>query len=157
MQKFNAIIENFTDSRIFNKVFLPLTIYNIIYSFIIFYKEKKLLETVINENSDFFKALATLNFRPNIFGLVSVMPYEPQMTIEDIYDIANKTVIGIILKYVNDENLLGIVYVDCKLVKTNVVTAINPVSLKLLIVDLYDMIWSASITIIVIISALCII
>lgn len=82
-----------------------------------------------------------MNFKPSVFGqFIAALPYDKGLSPEDIIDIANKTVIAIVLKYVKDENLLGIIKVDCDIVKNHVIVSIKPVHLSLVLIDAVDLI-----------------
>lgn len=116
--KFNDLLDN----RIAQILLLPLAIYNLIQSYLLMKKEGKLFEEVINENDEFFSAMATMNFSPDDkipFALSSIMPYEKIFTLEEIQEIANETIIKTIIKYVNDETLFGIVLVKCMFAEKN--------------------------------------
>ena len=139
---------NLFDNRYAQKILLPIALYNMILSWLRIRKEHQVLIDTINENDDFFNSIATLGFKPTktLPTLVSIMPFDKQMTLEDIEGIATKTIIAVILKFVKDENLLGVVHVDCKIEKSFVVTTLQPTSLKLFLIDLVDFAISTSVT-----------
>lgn len=144
------------DNRLINKIFLPFALINIFRSSLRLYKEKKIITEVINSNDDFFKALVTLNFSAiGILGqLVSTMPHDNTLTPEDRLSIINKTIIGVIMKFVNDENLLGILYIDCIQDSKKVIVSLNPVSMKLIKIDVIDLLYSMFVTAILITTIL---
>ena len=132
-------IQSILDNRWLQKTILPIAIVNTIQSYSLTRKEFSIIQETINENNDFFKSIATLGFAPKtMFSMSSILPYDNELTIEDIQTIAQKTIIGVILQYVKDENLLGIVNVDCKIDKKFIVTTIQPVTLKVLLLDIHD-------------------
>jgi hypothetical protein len=133
-------IHKILDNRWVQRIVLPIAIFNFCRSFIRVKKEQKILREVINNNDEFFKALGQLGFKPDgHFGeLISIQPFEPGLKLEDINAIAQKTIIGVITKFVKDENLLGIINVDCRLDKQNVLTTIRPTTTPVLLGDLYD-------------------
>lgn len=142
---FNSIIDN----RYFQRVFLPLSIVNLFRSYRSVRKEWRILKEVINSNDSFYEALATLGFTPmsKTFGLVSIMPNSQEYSTEHIKNIASTTIISVIMKFVKDENLLGIIHVDCDVRPNNmIVTTIRPSSMNILLSDAYDFSWSILIT-----------
>ena len=103
------------------QILLPIIgLYNLIQSRILFRKEGLLLQEVINENDDFFTAMATMNFAPDDkipFALSSTLEVNKIFTLDDIQSIAKETIIKTIMEFVRDEELLGIVLIKCMFTK----------------------------------------
>lgn len=138
------------DNRNVQRIIIFISLWNLYSSYNKSKKEWAILKEIIIKNDDFFKALATLGFeaKPGIFSLISIMPYSEEYSIEDIKKTANITIIGTIMKYVKDENLLGIIHVDCdvQVEKNMIVTTITPTTGSILAADIYDACWSVAIT-----------
>lgn len=141
-------IDKILDNRWVQRFIFPIAIYHIIQSYIRIKAEGKILKEIINSNEDFFKALGQLGFIPNghFDELISIQPFEPGLDLNDINSIAQKTILGVIKKFVQDENLLGIINVECRLHKQNVITTIRPASLPVLSGDIYDALIALSVT-----------
>lgn len=142
------------DNRWFQRLLLPVAIFNMLASFTLTMKEFRLIKESINSNDEFYKAIATLGFSPNKWlpELVSILPIQDKLTIDEVRDIANTNIIAIILQFVKSEQLLGIITVKCDIIKNNVVIFIQPKTLQILIIDIYDTIVAIMFT--AIISAL---
>ena len=109
-------IKNIFDNRIIQIILLPIAIYNLLQSYLLLRKEGSLVIEVINENEEFFKAMATMNFSPDDkipYALSSTMQVDKIFTLEDIQSIAKETIIKTIMEFVKSEELLGIVLVKC--------------------------------------------
>jgi len=129
------------NSRWLQRLILPLCIYNTINSYILVRKESAILKSVINDNNDFFSALGHIGFRPfGRFGqLTTEMPYEKGLTIEQINEIANKTIIGVVMRWVEGENLFGVIFCNCQLDGESVRATISPSNLPVLVRDSTDL------------------
>lgn len=139
-KKLNQVLDN----RWIQRLIFPIAIYHIIQSYVRIRQENKLLQQTINDNDEFFKAIGQLGFKPDGYlgELISIQKFEPGLKLEDINGIAQKTILGVVKKFVQDENLLGIIMVDCRLDKQHVVTTIRPTTIPVLLGDLYDAIIS---------------
>lgn len=141
--------EDMLDNRFVQKAIVLIALYNLLRSYRTSRKEWSIIKETINENDDFFNALATLGFvaSPRTLSLVSVQPYSEEYTFEQVRKIASTTVIAVIMKYVKSENLLGIIHVDCDIKPNNmIVTTISPNTSSILAADIFDFLWSVSLT-----------
>ena len=112
----NLSFKSIFDNRIVQILIPFIAMYNLFNSYIIFRKEGKLMQNVINENDEFFTAMATMNFSPDEeipFALTSKMEVNSIFTLEDIQSIARETIIKTVMEFVKSEELLGIVLVKC--------------------------------------------
>lgn len=147
MDKF---IKNLLDNRFLQILFLPIGLYNLYTSYSLLRKEAKLLEDVINENDEFFTAIATMNFAPDNeipFALSSSMNVDSVFTIDDIQDIVKETIIKTIMEFVKDESLLGIIIVKCLFINKSkgVKVIIQPANYQIFENDKKDVIQSLKI------------
>lgn len=141
MSYFKRVFEKINDNRYFSIALLPLSIYQTIKSYNRSKKEYKFLVETINSNDDFMKALGTLGFYPveNKLFFESVMPFDKSLSNEEIHKIASTSVISLIMNYVKNESLLGVVNVDCMLKDTeNVKIILRPATYKLYLNDYLD-------------------
>ena len=141
-------ISDVLDNRWFQRFLFPIAIYNLCKSVVLTKKEFDFIKDSINTNDEFFKSIATLGFVPNgwLPELKSVMPIQDELSIDEVHDIAKKNIIAVIMHYVKSEQLLGVITVKCEIVKSNVVVLIQPKSLQLLLIDVYDSVISLSVS-----------
>lgn len=138
MKTLKNIWDYLTDNPTIATLFLPIAIYNIIYSYRENLKQQKILVNVINSNEDFFKALATYGFEKNkLFSLSAKFETNLEMEPDEIYDMANKTVILTIKNFVKDEMLFNIIKIEgYRSQETEVTIEINTASRLLFILDI---------------------
>lgn len=132
------------NDRYFSILLLPLSLYNVITTLYKLNKHHNILIKTINDNVDFYRALNMLGFKPNgFFGLVSIHKVDPHLNDEEIYKIANQNFIMIVKKFIIDESLLDIVKIEIIKIKDfRIKFTINMVTYRLLIIDIYDFVWS---------------
>lgn len=136
------MFRNLLDNRYYSILFLPFAIWNTISSYRLMKKELNLLIEIINSNDDFFKALGTLGFYPskNRLYFETNLKVDEHLGNEEVSKIANTTIIAVIMNYVKNESLLGVVNVDCGFKKKDEVKVIlRPSTLKLFYNDCFDL------------------
>lgn len=136
------LIYTLLDNRLLCRLVFILPIINCVRSITLTFKEKRIIQDTINSNDEFFKALATMNFVPHgrLFDrLRSIMPHENLYSYAERVEIINKTIIKTIMKYVQDENLLGVLTIDCRETRKGLMVTINPRSYVMLVNDLIDL------------------
>lgn len=149
--KFNIRdVSSIFDNRWFQRFVLPVAIWNTCKSWRLVNKEASILKDTINSNQDFYHSIGTLGFAPDRFGsLTAKMKYDPTLTLQNVKEIADKMIIAVIIKFVKDENLLGVIYTDCDLEGDQVVASIRPSTLPVLYGDLFDLAISTIVTMII--------
>lgn len=151
------MLNKILDNRFIQIAILPIAIWNTFSSYRKTRKEWNLFKDTINSNDQFFKSLATLGFTPKTFMLETIKEIGEFQTEDEVKEIANRTIINIIMSYVKDEQLLGIISLICVMLNRHEVkVSIIPSTYAIYLNDRYDLkisliIWSI-ITIILLIT-----
>lgn len=134
------LIQKLFDNRYVAKMLIPVSIINLMMSYMSVRKEWRIIIDVVNSNNSFFSALATMGFKkpPTGLMLVSRVPFEHGLTLTEINEIAQKTIIGTVLQFVKDEELLGVVTVDCDIDRKHVIVSLQPATTKIFLGDMFD-------------------
>lgn len=143
------ILKEFRDNRYAQVILFPLCFYNTMHSLYIVVKQSQIFKSVINENDDFFKSLITMGItKDNFFyGYTAKYKYDetlftdPQMILET----AREKIIDVVMNYVKDDNLLGVIQVGVDIVGDHVIMYIRPSQWKLFKQDFRDMVRSIAI------------
>lgn len=148
------ILKRIRDNRYAQVFILPLCIYNLLHSLYIVVKQSNIFKTVINENNDFFTSLVTMGITKDkvFFGYTAKYKYDENLFTDSqmILDTAREKIIDVVMNYVKDDNLLGVIQVGVDIVGDQVVMYIRPSQWKLFKQDFRDLIRS------IIIWAVCI-
>ena len=142
------MIDSILDNRWVQRIIVFVAMINLFRSTRKVMNEFKYIKESLNANDAFFGAIATMGFVPRKWfpELITILPIDDGLTLEEVKDIANKNMIAVILNYVKDEQLLGVLTVKCEVVKKRVILTIHPSSLQMMFSDIVDFFISIIVT-----------
>lgn len=133
------------NSVILNRLFFVFPIINLYNNIVMVLKERKIFIDELNNNDAFFTSIATLGFLPHkyIKGVFyNKFPFEPGLTLGEIQDISKRSIIGVVMQFAKDHDLLGIIMVESDIVGNSVITVIRPATLPTIKINLIDLLYS---------------